>query len=97
MRTGQLHEAETLLRRASRFDPNEMGMIAMRAGNYPEMLRWFDIALRIEPKHAPTHRAMAEFLIKAGQLGEAQKHWETAKEVDPTGTVSRPPIPVPRN
>jgi tetratricopeptide (TPR) repeat protein len=154
MDAGQLGEAEPLLRRATRYDPNdytahhmllqcvwqrenrseaselqkrlkqieedsarmqvlvgsdlaknprdpdlhyESGMIAMRAGNYREMLRWFDSALRIDPKHAPTHRAMADFLQKAGQLGEAQKHWEMAKEVDPTGTVSRPPIPVPRN
>ena len=75
----------------------EAGMIAYRAGNYREMLRWFDSALRIEPKHAPTHRAMAEFLQRAGQLGEAQKHWEIAKEVDPEGTTNRPPIPVPKN
>jgi tetratricopeptide (TPR) repeat protein len=154
MRSGQLSEAEKLLRRAVRSDPGdytahhmlfqclwqnergseaadlqkrlkqieedsqrlqiivgnelikyprapslhyEAGIIAMRAGRYREMLRWFDSALRIEPKHAPTHRAMAEFLQKAGQLGEAQKHWEIAKEVDPEGTSTRQPIAVPEN
>lgn len=75
----------------------EAGMISLRAGNYREMMRWFESALRIEPKHAPTHRAMAEFLLKAGQLGEAQKHWETAKAVDPEGTSSHPPIPASKN
>jgi tetratricopeptide (TPR) repeat protein len=75
----------------------EAGMIAMRAGSSREALRWFDSALRIEPKHAPTHRAMAEYLQKTGQVGEAQKHWEIAKTVDPSGTSSRPPIPVPKN
>jgi len=76
---------------------HEAGMIAYRAGNYREMLRWFDAALRIEPKHAPTHRAMAEFLQRAGQLGEAQKHWQIAKEVDPEGTTNFPPKPAPKN
>ena len=76
---------------------HEAGMIAYRAGNYREMLRWFDAALRIEPKHAPTHRAMAEFLQRAGQLGEAQKHWQIAKEVDPEGTTNWPPKPAPKN
>jgi tetratricopeptide (TPR) repeat protein len=75
----------------------EAGQIAMRAGRSREALRWFDSALRLEPNHAATHRAMAEYLQKTGQVGEAQKHWEIAKSVDPQGTSSRPPIPVPKN
>jgi tetratricopeptide (TPR) repeat protein len=70
---------------------HEAGMIALRAGSYKEALRWFDSALQIEPNHAPTHRALAEFYQKTGQIGEAQKHWEAAKAADPEGTISRPP------
>jgi tetratricopeptide (TPR) repeat protein len=74
----------------------EAGMIALRAGSFKEALRWFDSALQIEPKHAPTHRALAEFYQKTGQIGEAQKHWETAKAVDPEGTIGQPPMAVPK-
>jgi tetratricopeptide (TPR) repeat protein len=74
----------------------EAGMIALRAGSFREGLRWFDSALQIEPKHAPTHRALAEFYQKTGQIGEAQKHWETAKAVDPEGTIGQPPMAVPK-
>jgi tetratricopeptide (TPR) repeat protein len=69
----------------------EAGMIALRSGSPKDALRWFESALKIEPQHAPTHRALAEHYHRLGQIGEAQRHWEIAKAVDPEGTKSKPP------
>jgi tetratricopeptide (TPR) repeat protein len=64
----------------------EAGMVAMRSGSFKEALRWFKSALKIEPNHAPTLRALADFYQRIGQLGEAERHWEQALAADPEGT-----------
>jgi tetratricopeptide (TPR) repeat protein len=73
----------------------ELGMIAMRAGSYRDALRWFESALKIEPRHAPTHRALSEYYQRTGQLGMAQRHWQAAKAADPEGMTNKEPPAAP--
>jgi tetratricopeptide (TPR) repeat protein len=68
----------------------EAGMIALRAGSTKNALRWFDSALKIDPNHAPTHRALSEYYQRLGQLGLSQEHWEKAKKADPVH-IGKPP------
>ena len=67
------------------------GMVAFRSGAYKEALRWFKSALKIDPSHAPSHRALADFYRRIGQIGEAQRHWEAALAADPEGSKSASP------
>jgi Tfp pilus assembly protein PilF len=61
----------------------ELGMIAMRAGSPKEGLRWLESALREDPRHVQTHRAMALYYQKAGQAGRAARHLEQARLGEP--------------
>jgi Flp pilus assembly protein TadD len=38
---------------------HEIAQIALRSGQVREALRWFTSALRVDPGHVPTHRALA--------------------------------------
>src|SRR5262249_40632362 len=61
----------------------EAGMIAMRAGAIPDGLHWFESALREDPNHAPTHRALAQYYQKMGELGRAAHHRDLARQAAP--------------
>ena len=61
----------------------EAGMIALRAGAIQDALRWFESALREDPNHAPTHRALAEYYQKMGELGRAARHRDLARQTTP--------------
>jgi tetratricopeptide (TPR) repeat protein len=52
----------------------EAGQILMRNGHDDEGKRWLDSALREDPKHAPTHRALAEYYGKRHQPDLAELH-----------------------
>lgn len=76
-------------------DPNlhwELGAIALRAGSIDEALQWFDSALKIDPKHAPTHEAYASYYQASGQIGRAARHRDFVKPK--ADNLSSPP---PRN
>jgi tetratricopeptide (TPR) repeat protein len=60
----------------------ELGMIAFRAGSTREGLRWLESALREDPRHAQTHRALSVYYQKAGQTGRASRHRELARGGD---------------
>lgn len=58
-------------------DPNprrEMGELFLRNERITEGIRWLNSALEIDPKHAATHRTLAEHYEKTGQKDLAQKH-----------------------
>jgi tetratricopeptide (TPR) repeat protein len=77
------------MQRAPR-DPNlqqELGSLLLRTGGVEEGLRWFRRALSIDPDHAPTHRALAEFFERVGDLGRAAQHRALA---GPAGAASHP-------
>jgi tetratricopeptide (TPR) repeat protein len=54
----------------------EVGMISMGGGATKEALAWFDRALQFNQNHAPTHKALAGYYQKLGQMGLALRHWE---------------------
>jgi len=62
---------------ASPHDPElrrEMGELFLRNGRDAEGLRWLESALREDPNHASTHRALAEYYERIGQPERAAHH-----------------------
>jgi tetratricopeptide (TPR) repeat protein len=58
-------------------DPNlyyELGVIALRMGARESGLRWLQHALKEDPDHEPTHKALMEHYLGAGDFGLAAKH-----------------------
>jgi tetratricopeptide (TPR) repeat protein len=60
----------------------QVGMIALRAKAIPEALRWFHSALREDPNHAPTHKALMEYYESQGEFGRAREHRLKAGTLD---------------
>jgi len=52
----------------------EIGMIFMRRGQTQEALRWLSGALQEDPRHRPTHAALADYFQRTGQPGPAARH-----------------------
>lgn len=61
---------------------HEIGMIALRAGQITEALRWFHSALQIDPQHAPTHRVLMVYYEETGQPALAARHRALARDTD---------------
>jgi tetratricopeptide (TPR) repeat protein len=57
----------------------EAGMILLRLGEEKEGLRWLRSALRVDPKHKPTHRALADYYQRKGDKERAEKHRKLAE------------------
>ncbi len=54
--------------------PYEVALIALRAGRPKEAHRWLQNALRIDPNHAPTHRALAAYYHETGNPILSARH-----------------------
>jgi tetratricopeptide (TPR) repeat protein len=52
----------------------EAGQIQLRYRHQDEALNWFSRALQEDPKHLPTHRVLADYFEKAGNLPLANFH-----------------------
>ncbi len=52
----------------------EAGAILLKMGEEEEGLRWLRSALRADPKHRPTHRALADYYQRKGDEERAEKH-----------------------
>jgi tetratricopeptide (TPR) repeat protein len=52
----------------------EAGLICLRNGQPKEALRWFEGALQADPRHQPTHRALADFYERQGDPTRAEHH-----------------------
>lgn len=50
------------------------GTIALRAGSVEEGLRWLHSALKEDPNHQPTHKALMEYYQRRGDFGRAREH-----------------------
>ncbi|MCS7021269.1 MAG: tetratricopeptide repeat protein [Gemmataceae bacterium] len=59
---------------------HEIGMIALRAGQIQEAIRWFHSALRIDPHHVATHRVLTVYYEETGQPALAAKHRALARQ-----------------
>jgi tetratricopeptide (TPR) repeat protein len=60
----------------------EAGMISLRAGAVKEGLRWLQSALRENPRHLPTHKALATYYQNRGEPGRAFQHQELARQIE---------------
>jgi tetratricopeptide (TPR) repeat protein len=62
---------------ASPGDPDlryEAGMIFLNSGQEMEGLRWLASALKEDPRHGPTHRALADYYERTGDASRAAQH-----------------------
>src|SRR5262249_2351618 len=48
---------------------HEVGAILLRGGAAAEGLRWLHQALKDDPRHAPTHQALADYYQRVGEFG----------------------------
>ncbi len=60
----------------------EIGELFLRNGQTVEGLRWLESALRIDPRHAPTHRVLAAHYERTGRPDLARHH--NALTTDPS-------------
>jgi tetratricopeptide (TPR) repeat protein len=58
---------------------SEAGLILLRLGEEEEGLRWLRSALRLDPKHRATHRALADYYQRKGDKERAEKHRKLAE------------------
>jgi Tfp pilus assembly protein PilF len=61
----------------ARHDPDirsAIGRIFLRSGEEREGLAWLKTVLRLHPRHAPTHQALADYYEKRRQLALAEHH-----------------------
>jgi tetratricopeptide (TPR) repeat protein len=54
--------------------PHQIGVIALRAGQSAEALRWLQTALQIDPNYLPTHRTLAAYYQATGNPVLAARH-----------------------
>jgi tetratricopeptide (TPR) repeat protein len=54
--------------------PYEIGMIALRAGQLSEALRWFQNSLQVGPNYLPTHQILTTYYHETGNPVLAAKH-----------------------
>ena len=73
------HLVETRLR---------LGAIAAESGRTAQAVDHYRRALRVDPRSATAHGALAELLLSAGQTPEARRHALTAVEIDPDTAVA---------
>jgi predicted Zn-dependent protease len=52
----------------------EMGVIFLRNGRDLDGVGWLKTALQIDPRHAPTHQALADYFERKGMKREAAEH-----------------------
>ncbi len=52
----------------------KIGMISLRAGAYPEAIRWLNSALKENPNHQGAHKALMEHYKSIGDTGKAREH-----------------------
>jgi tetratricopeptide (TPR) repeat protein len=58
----------------------EAGMIFLRAGAPADGLRWLQNAVRLNPRHAKAHEALADFYERTGDGARAARHRRLARE-----------------
>lgn len=61
----------------------EAGLILLRNGLESEGVRWLESALAEDPRHAPTHEALAAYFERSGNLPLAQEHRRLALAAAP--------------
>jgi Flp pilus assembly protein TadD len=65
------------------YDPElyyEAGVLCLRNGNAEEGVRWLRLALHYDPRHRPSHQALADYYQDAGRLDLATQHRQSAQQ-----------------
>ena len=65
------------------YDPelyHEAGVLCLRNGNAEEAVRWLRLALQYDPRHRPSHQALADYYQGAGRLDLAAQHRQSAQQ-----------------
>jgi tetratricopeptide (TPR) repeat protein len=52
----------------------ELGEILLNIGAYDQGVGWLERAIRLDPRHAGAHRALARYYQELGQVGRARHH-----------------------
>jgi tetratricopeptide (TPR) repeat protein len=58
----------------------EAGQVMMRLGEEREGLRWLMSAVRVDPRHRPAHKVLAEYYERIGKKDLAEKHHRLARD-----------------
>jgi predicted Zn-dependent protease len=58
----------------------EAGRIMLRHGQEQDGLRWLESALHEDPRHGPTHQALAEHFAHRGDVERAASHRQLAED-----------------
>lgn len=58
----------------------EAGLVLLRNGLETEGLRWLNSALEEDPRHTPTHQALADYYTRTGNSERAEHHRRLALE-----------------
>jgi tetratricopeptide (TPR) repeat protein len=56
----------------------QIGMTMLRAGNLAEGLEWLHRALQKDPRHRPSHAALADYYLRIGNVSQSLQHQEMA-------------------
>ncbi|HEY7309354.1 MAG TPA: tetratricopeptide repeat protein [Gemmataceae bacterium] len=67
-----------------------VGMIALHAGSIEEALRWLHSALKEDPNHQPTHKALMEHYQRLGDFGRARAHRQKLTAPDKAPAADKP-------
>jgi len=85
-RTERLTELTSRKLTENPLDPGmhyETGAILMRSGREETALQWFGSALALDPNHAPTHAALAEYYERVGEKDKAELHRRAGRSTAP--------------
>ncbi|HKB37787.1 MAG TPA: tetratricopeptide repeat protein, partial [Gemmataceae bacterium] len=58
----------------------EAGVLLLGLGEQRDGVRWLTSALRVDPRHRPAHKALAEHYERIGKKDLAEKHHRLARE-----------------
>ncbi len=61
--------------------PHEIGLIALRSGQPVDAIRWFKLALQIDPNYLPTHQTLAAYYHETDSPALAAKHRAMARSL----------------
>src|SRR5262249_44420207 len=57
----------------------QVGMTMLRVGAVQDAMRWFQSALRENPRHRPTHAVLADYYLRTGNGSRSVRHREMAQ------------------
>jgi tetratricopeptide (TPR) repeat protein len=60
---------------------HEAGVLCLRNGSAEEGVRWLRLALQYDPRHRPSHLALADYYQSAGRLDLAAQHQQLAQSL----------------